>query len=173
VSIGSFSKTLSAAIRCGYVAARPEWIEALVDLKLATSFGHAQIGANVVHRLLVDGTYRRHVDSLRTRLADAMGETLRRVTRAGLRIWTEPRGGLFVWAELPDGLDAARVARHALDHDVVLAPGNVFSASHSATSYLRFNVSRCKGPAVFDALARAMEAVRAADTTGHVLARES
>ncbi|VWC74701.1 GntR family regulatory aminotransferase [Burkholderia lata] len=160
VSIGSFSKTLSAAIRCGYVAARPEWIEALVDLKLATSFGHAQIGANVVHRLLVDGTYRRHVDSLRTRLADAMGETLRRLTRAGLRIWTEPRGGLLVWAELPDGLDAARVARQALDHDVVLAPGNVFSASHSATSYLRFNVSRCKGPAVFDALARAMEAVR-------------
>ncbi|AOJ42626.1 PLP-dependent aminotransferase family protein [Burkholderia sp. AU33423] len=166
VSIGSFSKTLSAAIRCGYVAARPEWIEALVDLKLATSFGHAQIGANVVHRLLVDGTYRRHVDSLRTRLADAMGETLRRVTRAGLQIWTEPRGGLFVWAELPDGLDAARVARHALDHDVVLAPGNVFSASHGATSYLRFNVSRCKGPVVFDALARAMEAVRVEERSG-------
>ncbi|MBN3798596.1 PLP-dependent aminotransferase family protein, partial [Burkholderia sp. Ac-20392] len=166
VSIGSFSKTLSAAIRCGYVAARPEWIEALVDLKLATSFGHAQIGANVVHRLLVDGTYRRHVDSLRARLADAMGETLRRVTRAGLRIWTEPRGGLFVWAELPDGLDAARVARHALDQDVVLAPGNVFSASHGATSYLRFNVSRCKGPAVFDALARAMEAVRVEERSG-------
>ncbi|VWC40245.1 PLP-dependent aminotransferase family protein [Burkholderia lata] len=166
VSIGSFSKTLSAAIRCGYVAARPEWIEALVDLKLATSFGHAQIGANVVHRLLVDGTYRRHVDSLRTRLADAMGETLRRLTRAGLRIWTEPRGGLLVWAELPDGLDAARVARQALDHDVVLAPGNVFSASHSATSYLRFNVSRCKGPAVFDALARAMEAVRVEERSG-------
>ncbi|WP_175833512.1 PLP-dependent aminotransferase family protein [Burkholderia cenocepacia] len=160
VSIGSFSKTLSAAIRCGYIAARPEWIDALVDLKLATSFGNAQIGANVVHRLLIDGTYRRHLDSLRARLADAMGETIRRLARAGLAIWTEPRGGLFVWAELPDGLDAARVARHALDHDVVLAPGNVFSASRSATSYLRFNVSRCKGPAVFDALARAMEATR-------------
>lgn len=160
VSIGSFSKTLSAAIRCGYVAARPEWIDALVDLKLATSFGNAQIGANVVHRLLVDGTYRRHLDGLRANLADAMGETIRRLARAGLGIWTEPRGGLFVWAQLPDGLDAARVARHALDHDVVLAPGNVFSASRSATSFLRFNVSRCKGPAVFDALARAMEAAR-------------
>ncbi|WP_080437741.1 PLP-dependent aminotransferase family protein [Burkholderia ubonensis] len=160
VSIGSFSKTLSAAIRCGYVAARPEWIDALVDLKLATSFGNAQIGANVVHRLLVDGTYRRHLDGLRANLADAMGETIRRLARAGLGIWTEPRGGLFVWAQLPDGLDAARVARHALDHDVVLAPGNVFSASRGATSFLRFNVSRCKGPAVFDALARAMEAAR-------------
>ncbi|KWA38297.1 GntR family transcriptional regulator [Burkholderia multivorans] len=161
VSIGSFSKTLSAAIRCGYVAARPEWIDALVDLKLATSFGHAQIGANVVHRLLVDGTYRRHLDGLRARLADAMGETIRRLARAGLEVWTEPRGGLFVWAQLPDALDAARVARHALDDDVVLAPGNVFSVSHGSTSYLRFNVSRCKEPAVFDALARAMDAARA------------
>lgn len=68
---------------------------------------------------------------------------------------------MFVWAKLPDGLDAARVARHALDARVVLAPGNVFSASRNATSYLRFNVSRCKGPAVFDVLARAMEAAHA------------
>lgn len=160
VSIGSFSKTLSAAIRCGYIAARAEWIEPIVDLKLATSFGNAPLGANVVHRLLVDGTYRRHLDSLRTRLADAMGETVRRLARTGLGIWTEPRGGLFVWAELPDGLDAARVARHALADGVVFAPGNVFSASHGATSFLRFNVSRCKGPAVFDALTRAMDAAR-------------
>lgn len=172
VSIGSFSKTLSAAIRCGYVAARPEWIDALVDLKLATSFGNAQIGTNVVHRLLVDGTYRRHLDGLRAQLADAMGETIRRLARAGLRIWTEPRGGLFVWAALPDGLDAARVARHALDHDVVLAPGDVFSASRSATSFMRFNVSRCKGPAVFDALARAMDAARRAEHNGPTLAGE-
>jgi DNA-binding transcriptional MocR family regulator len=77
---------------------------------------------------------------------------------------------------LPDGLDAAR---HTLDHDVVLAPGNVFSASHSATSYLRFNKSRCKGPAVFDALARAMVAARVeerggmqVDADGRVIAGE-
>lgn len=169
VSIGSFSKTLSAAIRCGYIAARAEWIEPIVDLKLATSFGNAPLGANVVHRLLVDGTYRRHLDSLRTRLADAMGETVRRLARTGLGIWTEPRGGLFVWAELPDGLDAARVARHALADGVVFAPGNVFSASHGATSFLRFNVSRCKGPAVFDALARAMDAARRDERAGAAL----
>jgi len=39
IRIGSFSKTLSASIRCGYIAARADWIEALVDLQVATSFG--------------------------------------------------------------------------------------------------------------------------------------
>ncbi|CAN0624702.1 GntR family transcriptional regulator [Burkholderia multivorans] len=160
VSIGSFSKTLSAAIRCGYIAARAEWVDPLVDLKLATSFGNAQLAANIVHHMLVDGTYRRHLDGLHARLADAMGETLQRLARAGLAPWTQPSAGMFVWARLPDGLDAARVARHALDAGVVLAPGNVFSASHGATSFLRFNVSRCKEPGVFDALARAMETAR-------------
>ena len=172
VSIGSFSKTLSAALRCGYIAAKPAWIEPLVDLKLATSFGNAQLAANVVHRLLVDGTYRRHVEGLRARLADAMGETIGRLVRAGLSVWTEPRGGMFVWAQLPDGLDASSVARHALEAGIVLAPGNVFSTSGSAGAYLRFNVSRCKGPAVFSALARAMDAARTATTAGRVLAQE-
>ena len=39
IRIGSFSKTLSASVRCGYIAARADWIEGLVDLQVATSFG--------------------------------------------------------------------------------------------------------------------------------------
>src|SRR5262249_50878144 len=39
IRIGSFSKTLSASIRCGYIAARADLIEALIDLQVATSFG--------------------------------------------------------------------------------------------------------------------------------------
>jgi DNA-binding transcriptional MocR family regulator len=59
-----------------------------------------------------------------------------------------------------------------LEAGVVLAPGNVFSASGSAGGYLRFNVSRCKGPAVFSALARAMDAARSATAADPVLAQE-
>jgi DNA-binding transcriptional MocR family regulator len=39
IRIGSFSKTLSSSIRCGYIAARADWIEGLIDLQVATSFG--------------------------------------------------------------------------------------------------------------------------------------
>jgi DNA-binding transcriptional MocR family regulator len=162
VSIGSFSKTLSAAVRCGYIAARAEWIEPLIDLKLATTFGNGQLAASVVHRMLVDGTYRRHLEATRAKLADAMGDTIRRLGYAGLDIWTRPRAGVFVWARLPDSLDAADIARYALAGNVVFAPGNVFSASQSAAGFLRFNVSQCNRPKVYDELQRAMEAASAA-----------
>ncbi len=162
ITIGSFSKTLSAAVRCGFIAARADWIEPLVDLKLAVAFGNGEVAADVVHRLLVDGTYRRHLDALRARLADAMSETIRRLSGAGLEIWTRPEAGMFVWARLPGGLDAAQVARDALAGGVVFAPGNVFSVSHSAAGYLRFNVSQCNRPKVYETLERAMARAAAA-----------
>lgn len=157
VTIGSFSKTMSAAARCGFIAARADWVEALVDLKLAVSFGNGELASDLVYRLLVDGTWRRQLDTLRTRLADAMGETLRRLGALGIAPWTQPQAGMFVWARLPDGLDAAQVAREALEHGVVLAPGDVFSVSRSAGDFLRFNVSQCNRPKVYETLQRAME----------------
>ena len=158
VQVGSFSKTLSAAARCGFVAARPEWIEALTHLKLATSFGNGGLSARLVHGLLTDGSYRRHVERLRAKLARAMGETARRLDRAGLRLWTEPRGGLFLWAELPDGLDSGEVARRATARGVVFAPGDAFSVGRTAGRYMRFNVAQCGPTRVFDVLQEAMAA---------------
>ena len=112
--------------------------------------------AQLVHRMLIDGSYRRHMEAVRGKLARAMTETARRLRAAGLTLWSEPRGGMFLWAALPDGLDSAPVARRALEEGVVLAPGNVFSPSGSAGRYLRFNVAQCAEPRIFETLRRAM-----------------
>ncbi|MEP9371223.1 PLP-dependent aminotransferase family protein [Mesorhizobium sp. KR1-2] len=156
IHIGSFSKTLSAAVRCGFIAARPDWIEGLIDLKLATSFGGGPFSAELVHALLKDGSYRKHVEGLRERLARAMGETGPRLKKLGLKPWIEPRAGMFLWCSLPEGLDAAQIARRALAENVVLAPGNAFSLSQSARGFLRFNVAQSLDPHIFAVLERAM-----------------
>ena len=62
---------------------------------------------------------------------------------------------MFLWCALPDGLDASDIAGRALTRNVVFAPGNVFSVSQSAKSFLRFNVSQCPDT-VFDVLEEAM-----------------
>ena len=51
-----------------------------------------------------------------------------------------------------DGLDSADVARAALKNNIVLAPGNVFSPSQSATSSMRFNVSQSLDGRIYDVL---------------------
>jgi DNA-binding transcriptional MocR family regulator len=142
IHIGSFSKTLSASARCGFVAARPELIESLIDLKIATSFGGGRLAAELALKVLSDGGYRKHMEGLRSRLARAMFDVTAKLAALGITPWVEPQAGMFLWCNLPDGVDAADIARAALRQKVVLAPGNAFSPSQSATNYMRFNVSQ-------------------------------
>jgi DNA-binding transcriptional MocR family regulator len=70
--------------------------------------------------------------------------------------WIEPRGGMFLWAQLPDGLDAVEVAKAGLEENVVFAPGRAFSPSPQWRDYMRFNVALSAEPRVFESLDRAM-----------------
>jgi len=158
VLVGSFSKTLGGALRCGFIATRGDWIEGFTDLALATSFGAGEIAAQTIHRLLINGSYRRHLDALRPRLAQAMVFTIEHLEKLGFSLWTRPEAGMFVWARLPGELDSSDIAMRALDHGMMLAPGNAFSPTRTASRYLRFNVAQCTDKRVFDVLARTMRA---------------
>jgi DNA-binding transcriptional MocR family regulator len=156
VQIGSFSKTLSASVRCGFIAAPRDWMEGLTDLKIATTFGGGRLAAELVLALLKDGSYRKHMDLLRARLARAMVGIGSRLKAIGITPWIEQPAGLFLWCSLPDGIDAAEVARRALADNVVLAPGNVFSLSRTASRFLRFNVAQCEDERIFKVIEAAM-----------------
>ena len=161
IHIGSFSKTLSASARCGFVAARPDWVESLTDLKIATSFGGGRLTAELVLAVLSDGGYRKHLDVLRMRLAAAMRDVGGRLKSLGIEPWLEPQAGMFLWCRLPGELDAAVVARAALAKNVVLAPGNAFSLSQSARSFVRFNVSQSTDDRIFDVLGEVLAGAKA------------
>lgn len=149
IRVGSFSKTLSASIRCGYIVARPDWIEGLVDLQVATNFGGpSPVAAELVFRTLSDGSYRKHLTGLRGRLAKRRREIAGQLEGLGVHPWTLPRGGFYLWCRLPDGRDAAEVAKAALRERMVLAPGNVFSITQSAADLMRFNVAQMNGEAL-------------------------
>jgi DNA-binding transcriptional MocR family regulator len=152
IHIGSFSKTLSASVRCGFIAARSEWIEGLTNLKIATNFGSGRLAADLVFSVLSDGGYRKHTETIRSQLSRAMAEVAVKLRNLGVEPWIDPQAGMFLWCTLPDDLDAGAVGQAALQKNVVLAPGNVFSPQLRATNFMRFNVSQSLDPRVFDVL---------------------
>lgn len=99
--------------------------------------------------------YRRHMESVRRRLADAMGKTLSRLEPLGMRPWL-----------VPAGVDAAAVAHICLKDNVILAPGNTFSQSQTAKGFLRFNVAQSTDEKIFAAMARALDACSRGNVAG-------
>ncbi len=157
IRIGSFSKTLSASLRCGFIAARADWIEDLADLQVATGFGGpSAVATEIIASVLASGFHRKHVEELRRRLARVRRDVGEKLQRIGIEPWLMPRGGFYLWCRLPAGCDSADVARSALADNLVLAPGNVFSASQSAAAFMRFNVAQCRDPKLMPALQRAL-----------------
>jgi DNA-binding transcriptional MocR family regulator len=161
IHLGSFSKTLSAATRIGFLAADAATVADLADLKLAMSFGNNELSAQLVHRLLSDGSYRKHVAGIRDRLARTRFRVARRLTQLGLVPWlpeaAESGEGLFLWLGLPPDRgridhDAETLAVAAQDQGIVLAPGNVFSPEGAWPRHLRFNVAQSLDPRIFSFL---------------------
>lgn len=160
IHIGSFSKTLSASVRCGFIAVRKDWMEGLVDLSIASSFGSPRLSAELVLTVLKNGLYRKHMDTLRARLARARQQTARKLEALRIRPWIMPEAGIFLWCKLPKGHDAADVARSALADNIVLAPGNAFSLTNGASPYLRFNVAQTHDERIFTSLGRSLQSGR-------------
>lgn len=158
IRIGSFSKTLSASVRCGYIAGRADWIEGLVDLQVATNFGGpGPVASELIASVLVGGTYRKHMEQVRRRLTRARREAVDRLALLGIVPWLVPRGGFYLWCRLPDGYDSAAIARRCMEDRIMLAPGNVFSVSQSAAAFMRFNVTHLGDRRIWTALKKAME----------------
>ena len=153
IQVGSFSKTLSASVRCGYIISTEKRINELIDLRIATSFSSSFINADIIYHALMDSGYQRHTDWLKKQLMKAFQEQIQQLAQLEIHPWIIPKAGIFLWCRLPYGVLAADLSQYCLQHGVILAPGNSFSKSGNAGQFLRFNVAQSIDKKVFDVLA--------------------
>lgn len=153
---GGFSKMLAASLRVGYLAANAELLQKLADLKMLAGLTTPELGERVVHRVLVEGQYRRHIERVRARVNVARQQCLSALVGLGLAVPHEPHAGMFVWADC--GRDSESLARTAVDHGLLLAPGSLFSPSQAPSTMMRFSVSMVDTPGIWQAVARVLAA---------------
>lgn len=142
IYIGSFSKTLSPALRVGFFAARPELVERMTRFKMMTGMTTPQLNERLALAMLQESRQRRQQERLRTRLADAQCRCAERLEQLGWRLFTRPQNGLFLLAAPPqtdqDSLPLATLARQ---QGILLAPGALFHPHGGPSPWLRFNVA--------------------------------
>ncbi|MDO5640977.1 MAG: PLP-dependent aminotransferase family protein [Paracoccus sp. (in: a-proteobacteria)] len=146
--VGSFSKTLPAGLRVGYIAAPPTLTAELCALKMLTVVNSCGYSERIIHAVLTDGSYRRHIRTLQARINKAAALATGLAARLRLPISLEPEGGYYGWLRLPDGIDDLALARQAAARDIFLAPGAIFfpSGISEGGNWLRLNVAYADDP---------------------------
>ncbi len=143
IHIGSFSKSLAAGLRLGYLIARDELLRRLAPIQEVHSIALPTLSQAVVARFLDTGGFKRHVTRLRRALKerrDAMVEAIKAHFPEGTQV-TEPKGGMHLWVVLPEGLSALELHRAALVEGLGFAPGPLFFKDGRGTNCLRLNFS--------------------------------
>lgn len=152
VHISSFSKTISPNIRVGYLAAQPDLLEDLAQLKMLSGLTSSEFTERLAYGALVDGRWRKHVKSVRERLADAHEVASRELLDLGFELFCEPKAGMLLWARHPAIGNSGELAYKATEHDIMLGPGHLFSIDLAPGPWLRFNVAYCTDGTVFSFL---------------------
>lgn len=142
IYVSSFSKTLSAGLRVGYIAGAADRISALCDLKMVTVVSTSDFVERVVYQLITTGQYRRHLARLKTRLDDALAQSRKALAGLGLTVFADQTGGYYLWVGLPPKVDEMELARKAAAKGIFLAPGAVFYPDRqTGRAALRVNVA--------------------------------
>ena len=165
ISLGTFSKTLAPGLRLGWVRASGALFKALVVAKQSVDLHCSSLAQRAVAELFSSGfDYQAHLQLIRAKYGErceTMLAALRRQMPQGTS-WTTPDGGLFVWVELPAGLDATAMLKAALEQKVAYVPGAPFFATAPRHNSLRLNFSNRPSELIEQGMRRLGAVVKAA-----------
>lgn len=164
-SAGSYSKLFSPGLRCGWLAL-PGTLQGQAQLAceaitvtpnvLAQEICAAYVGTDLWRERL-DRQVARYEERCTATIA-ALDEQLRPLGAS----WTRPKGGFFVWVDLPDEFKGVDLLAAALQEKVVIIPGLSGWVQEPPRVSLRIAFSNTAPDVITDGVERLGRALRAA-----------
>jgi len=161
----SFCKALSPALRVGYIAADPALLKVLLREKIYAVLTGAALSEYVMLEVLAAGRWRKHLERLQRKLVAARLVTARQLAGAGMLLDHPGEGGLFLWGQVPAGVDVDLLVQDALRNKIVLARGASFTADNRPDPHIRFNVVFGQHQRLADYLRERLQALGQAHST--------
>ena len=143
ILLGSFSKIFAPAFRIGWMAVPETILDKVVIAKQAADLHTDYFAQRILYRFLQDNDIDAHIRRISAAYGAqkaAMVDAIRTEFPAEVA-FTEPEGGMFLWADLPSGLSSRALFDLALVEKVAFVPGDPFYTTKGTRSTLRLNFS--------------------------------
>jgi len=156
VQAGTTSKTLFPGVRLGWAVGPAEVSAQLVSAKQNTDQCAGALGQRLFEEYVRRGWIDEQVARSRALYrgkCERMLAALERCMPPGVR-WTCPQGGFFSWLTLPDGVDAAELAKRAVERGVGIVPGSPFFPDGRGGNNVRLSFSLVDEAVIDDGIER-------------------
>ncbi len=144
VLLRSYSKLAFPGLRVGWVIGPARLIARLTEAKQVSDLHTDHLAQAVLLRFAESG----RLDAHRQQMLEAGRERLNAVIEACEKhlpagsIFTRPRGGMNLWVELPEPLDAAELLPKAVREGVSYMPGKYFAVGQARPGALRLSFAQ-------------------------------
>jgi len=166
IYLSTFSKTLAPGLRLGLIVAPAQVISKLVQLKQGADLHTSTFAQFVAYEVAKDGFLDEHVKLIRKvyrERRDVMLAALKEFFPEDVK-WTHPKGGLFLWVTLPQGMNCQKLFEDAVREKVAFVPGDCFYAGNGFTEegfrHFRLNFSYGTPEQIREGVRRLAVAVR-------------
>jgi 2-aminoadipate transaminase len=143
IYLGTFSKILAPGLRLGYMVADRQITRAVELAKQMVDLHSSTLSQYIALYALKEGVVEKTIQKARVvyrEKRDIMVESLEKYMPEGSH-WFKPRGGLFAFIYLPEGVDTSDMLPMAIERGVAYVPGRSFFSDGSGVNAMRINFS--------------------------------
>ena len=166
IYLGSFSKILVPGLRVAWLVASQPIASKIELCKQAADISSGVFDQRLVHGTLADGVIDRIAPGLRShyQAKRTVMETALTATLKGKVKWTSPRGGFFLWIELPKGVDDRQLFERAIEEKVSFVLGSAFFVNGEGHNFARLAFSGSTHDQLQEAIRRLAQAIHRLNT---------
>jgi 2-aminoadipate transaminase len=169
VHLSTFSKTLTPGLRLGWIICDEALVRRFVQAKQGCDLHTGTLAQYIAGDICQRGLLEPHVKKLRgvyKERRDTMLDALAEFWPDGCS-WTRPRGGLFLWARVPESIDTNEFLKIALEEKVAFVPGvNFYAYRDGGHNCMRLNFSYCPPDVIVEGIRRLGVALKRALMVG-------
>jgi 2-aminoadipate transaminase len=164
IYLSTFSKTLCPGFRVAWVVAPEDVIFRMVQAKQGSDLHTSTFSQVVAYETARDGFVEKHVEEIRRvyrERRDLMLGLLEELFPPGVT-WTHPKGGLFLWIRLPEGMNSTELLQKAVEQKVAFVPGSPFHPLGGGDNTMRINFSNATSEQIEEGVKRLAAVIKEA-----------